>query len=130
MLCRTLREMRLGDMILCVLVCLAMAGGFPTPPKAWPEDETPTIGLWTPAFPLVALAANSPLRIEKQAQTNRLTLHKPQRSSHFSAAEQVQMIQPRPQVRNQTSSTLPRRFLPSRHMVPHGPDDSGDPFLS
>jgi hypothetical protein len=71
----------------------------------------------------------SAIRLEKNATSVRLTLHKPEGKAHVSWTMRVQTIPLRPDV-CQISLLLARRFLPSRHLVHRAPDESGDPFLS
>jgi hypothetical protein len=112
-----------------VVVCLVLIGSIPTlPPFA--EDETPAMVFRAPSRPIHALAENSPVRLEKQAQTQRFSLHKPHRNGILTSVERAPAIQQRPQVRQRPARALPRRFLPSRHTVPRAPDDSVDPLLS
>jgi hypothetical protein len=58
-----------------------------------------------------------------------LTLHKPERSAHLSAADRSCGVLFRPKACH-TSHLLPRRFLRQRHVTPRGPNDAGDPFLA
>jgi hypothetical protein len=111
------------------VVCLVLTSSFPAL-SPFDEDETPSIVFRAPSWPLHALAENSPLRLEKQAQTQRFSLHKPHRNGLLTSAERSPAIQQRPQVRQRPARALPRRFLPSRHTIPRAPDDSVDPLLS
>lgn len=111
------------------VVCLVLTGSIPVLPP-FEEDETLAIVFRAPSWPLHALAENSPVRIEKQAQTHRFMLHKPHRHGTLLAIERAAPIQARHQASHGLTRILPRKFLPARHIVPRGPDDSVDPLLS
>jgi hypothetical protein len=107
-----------------------MAGIVAAQPPAWPEDDGPSFTVPSATSAMLAIAEGSSPRLQKQAQTKRLSLHKPQLGSRISSAEYARIVQPRPHIRHQRSSLLPRRLLSVRQLVPRGPDESGDPFLS
>jgi hypothetical protein len=130
MICRTLRCLVVARWALAGLVCLALIGSAAEPPRTSLADgESTTIGLRAPEFPLAALATTSAVRFEKNATSIRLTLHKPERNTHVTWVTRTQALTQRPEI-SQFSPLLARRFLPSRHLVPRAPDESGDPFLA
>jgi hypothetical protein len=130
MLCRVLRSLNYCRWILTGFVCLALLTGASLPVRpSLGDDEPITIGLRAPEVPLAALAANSTIRFEKQAASSRLTLHKPERNAHALWAIRVHALPSRADG-SSLSPRLPRRFLLSRHLSPHVPEDSGDPFLA
>jgi len=116
--------------LLVLIVCLGMVGTVAARPPVWAEDGSSAFTGPSPTSPLLALAEGSSSRLQKQAHTQRLSLHKPQRGARISSTEYARIVQPRPQIRHQRSSVLPRRLLTVRHLVPRGPDESGDPLLS
>jgi hypothetical protein len=130
MLCRTLRCLVVTRWALAGLVCLALIGGAAVSSRtSLADDEPSTIALRAPEIPLAALATHFAVRLENNATSVRLTLHKQERNAHVSWALRAQAIPPRPDV-CETSPLLARRLLPSRHLVPRAPDESGDPFLA
>jgi hypothetical protein len=112
-----------------LVVCLVLTGSIPVLPS-FEEDETPAMVFRAPSWPIHALAENSSVRIEKQGQVQRFSLHKPHRHSAPLSIEHASAVQQRPQLSHRPTRTFPRRFLPVRHFVPRGPDDSTDPLLS
>jgi hypothetical protein len=130
MICWVRRHFSWARGLLVMIVCIGMIGIVAARPAAWPEDDGPALTGPSATSPLLAIAEGSSPRLQKQAQIKRLSLHKPQLGARFSSSEYARIVQPRPQIRHQRSSILPRRLLSVRHLVPRGPDESGDPFLS
>jgi len=130
MFCRNLRKVLVGRWIVAGLLCMALAGGAAVcPPFAPAEDGPVAVSLRTAVFPLAALESTSPVRLEKRAQPNRLTLPRPDRTGQPSSTEQFRVTQLRRQT-SQTAQALPRRVLPSHSLTSHDSSDSGDPFLA
>jgi hypothetical protein len=130
MFCWALRNSLVGRWILAGLLCLVLVGGAAAPTRfSLGDGEATLIGIRAQELPLAALATKAAVRFEKQAHAIRLTLHKPERSTSLSWAVKRHGISPRPPV-SYTFFALPRRFLPSRHTVPRGPNDPGEPFLA
>ena len=130
MLCRALRNVSVGRWALAGLLCLAVIWGTAeTTRLSFDDNGTTSIGLRAPDVPLVALEATSSVRFEKQGQTVRLTLHKPERSVHLASADRFSGVLSRPKVCH-SFPRLPRRFLQPRHATPRAPNDAGDPFLA
>jgi hypothetical protein len=129
MLCRRLRCLLVGRWAIAGLVCLALIGSAAAPSRvSLGHSEPATIGLRAPEAPLAALSTTSTVRLEKQAASVRLTLHKPERHARVSWATRTQATLQRSDV-SHASPLLARRFLPSRHLIPRAPDESGDPLL-
>ena len=130
MFCRSLRNQLVGRWILAGLLCVALVvGAAVCAPIAPAEDGPASISLRASEFPLAALESTSPVRLEKQAQSNRLTFPRPHRTGQPSWAERFRVTQPRRQP-SQTAHALPRRVLPSHDLTSHDPSDSGEPFLT
>ena len=131
MICRYLRGHLSSDLSVGLAICVAVSGlsVMVVAPLMPSEDEAPTITLRGPSIPWAAVAEGVGLRLEKQAQTNRVSIQKPSRSAHLAAvkAQQVRALHFRPP---QSSRDLPRRLLPARHFSVSSPEDSGDPYLS
>jgi len=131
MICRQLRGLSSDHLSVSLAICIAVSGlSFMAVPTLLPsEDETPTITLRGPSLPWAAVAEGTRLRLEKQAQTNRVSLKKPARSAHQAAANthQVRVQHLRPP---QFSRDLPRRSLPAQRFTSRSSEDSGDPYLS
>ncbi len=83
MLCRNLRELPYGRLPLIVLVCLALAAGVGIPPLVPSADQTPSLTIRAPEFPLAALAETAGVRIEKEAQSPRPSIRKPNRMARL-----------------------------------------------
>jgi hypothetical protein len=129
MLCRSLRNLLVGRWILVGLLGAALVvGAGVCAPIAPAEDGPASVSLRAPEFPLAALESTSPVRLEKQAQPNRLTFPKPDRTAQPSWVERLRVTQPRRQA-SRTAHVLPRRVLPSRKLTSRHPSDSGEPFL-
>ena len=130
MFCRTLRNLSSGRWALAGLLCLAMVGAAGASTRVFSGDgSADSIGLRAPEVPLAALAATSGVRFEKHGQAVRLTFHKPERSGHLSSIERSCGALSRPKAWY-THPLLPRRFLPSRHLLPRTSKDSSDPLLA
>lgn len=125
MLCRSLRNLRWSRLPLTLAICLALIGGIAALPSAWPEDEAPSLTIRTYTLPLAALAANSGLRIEKQAQPHRLSFPKPGHSARLASI--ARSAAPYPPM--QAYRAFPRRLLHPGHLKPRSPDDPGSPLL-
>lgn len=129
MLCRKLRVGSWRGMTPTLVVSLALIGGIAFIPPGWVEDETPSL---TPAahdVPLAAVAENSGVRIEKQAQSQRIFIKKPERSARLSSAERAPGLRPSYPT-PQAFRSLPRRQLYAPRSRPSSPDDPSDPLLS
>lgn len=130
MLCRSLRNVLVGRWILAGLLCVALGVSAAVwRPIAPAEDGPASISLRTSEFPLAALESTSPVRLEKQAQSNRLTFPRPDRRGQPSWAERFRVTQLRRQA-FQTAHALPRRVRPSHDRISRDPSDSGEPFLA
>jgi len=130
MLCRSLRNQLVGRWILAGLLCVALVvGAAVCAPIAPAEDGPASISLRASEFPLAALESTSPVRLEKQAQSNRLTFPRPHRTGQPSWAERFRVTQLRWQA-FQTAYALPRRVLSSQNRTSRDPSDSGEPFLA
>lgn len=131
MLCRYLRYLSSYHISIALTICVATSGlsFMVTPPVLPSEEETPTITLHSPEPPWAAVSQASGVRLEKQAQTGRVSLQKPVRSAHLATTSLHQMHsqQPRP---HQVARHLPRRLLPAQRFTLRSSGDSGDPYLS
>lgn len=129
MVCRNLRNRSWCGIILSLTVFVALTWAITILPPLWPEDETASLTSRAPDRPLTALATNPNLRIEKQAQSHRLSLKKPERGARLSPTPGI--APPRPLMRTpQASRILPRRQLHMARPGPGSPDDPSQPFLS
>ena len=127
MLCRTLRRMSVGRWCLVGLLCPALVGSAAPFTPVSPEDgETISVSLSAPQFPLAALELTSAVRLEKQAESVRLSLPKPARGGHLLSGVRAHALLRRPTT---TDNALlrPRRFLPPRRINPRTSSDSSDP---
>ena len=129
MLCRRLRAGSWRGVAPTLLVCFALIGGVAPMPSTSPEDETPSLAAAAHAVPLAALAESSGIRIEKQAQSHRLFIKKPERSGRVSPAERAPSLRSRTPT-TQTPRSLPRCSLYSARSRPGPPDEPSDPLLS
>ena len=130
MLCRSLRNVLVGRWILAGLLCMALVvGAAECAPIAPAEGGPGAASLRTAGFPLATLKSTFPVRLETQAGSKRLTLPKPNQTSHPSWTERFRVIQLRRQT-SQTARALPRRVLPSHNLTSHDSSDSSDPFLA
>jgi hypothetical protein len=130
MLCRTLRRLSVGRWLLAGLLCLALAGSAaPFRPASSDDGTTLSIGLSAPQFPLAALELTSAVRMEKQAQSVRLSFPKPVRGGHLLSSVRAHALLHRPKM-IATAPLLPRRFLPPRRIGLHASTDSNDPALA
>ncbi len=123
MLCRNLRELPYGRLPLVVLVCLALAAGVGIPTLAISVDQTPSLTIRAPEFPLAALAETSGVRIEKQAQSPRPCIRKPDRMARLVvpvARDHGARIGVRIQ---HVFRSLPRRQLHAVRITPRSSDD-------
>lgn len=127
MVCWALRT-SLIRLILAGLLCLVMVGGAampPAPPTG--ESDAGSISLRPPELPLAAVAATSGVRLEHQAQSVRLTLHRPDRSGALASIAHTHAIQFSPRV-SRMSRILARRLLAPRRSTLCAPRDSSEPF--
>lgn len=129
MLCRKLRCASWWGLFPALGVCLALIGGMALLPPAWLEDEIPSLTAASHALPLTAIAENPGLRFEKQAQSQRPFLKRPERTSRLSAGIRASSFR--------SSALRPRAFrgLPRRHLYaprsrPSSPDDPSQLPLS
>jgi hypothetical protein len=130
MFCRNLRKVLVGRWIVAGLLCMALVGGAAIcPPFAPAVDGSGEANLRSAEFPLAALESTSPVRLEKQAHSNRLTLPRPDRTGQPFSTERFRITQLRRQT-SQTAHALPRRVLPSHSLTSHDSSDSGDPLLA
>jgi hypothetical protein len=129
MLCRQLRIWSWWGIVPTLVACLALVGGIAVVPATWPEEETPSLTPTNYALPLTAVAENSGVRIERQAQSHRLFIKKPERSARLSTAQRdptLRHCRPIPQ----GFRALPRRNLHAARSRPSSSDDPSDPLLS
>ncbi|HSB72439.1 MAG TPA: hypothetical protein VLT62_24180 [Candidatus Methylomirabilis sp.] len=129
MICKALRNLVWVRVALILAIGAALAGGLVTPPPAWSESEAPSLTIRAPELPLTALVGNPAIRLEKQAQSHRLNLHKPGQSARLS----VVIRDPSPRLRTQTLRAFrgfPRRLLHPGHVKPRPADDPSNPLLS
>lgn len=125
MLCRRLRVRSWPGAGTTLVLCLALTGGLAVLPPVWLEDETPALAPAAHDIPLTAVAEGSGVRLEKQAQSPRLVIRRPERGARLSSAGRV----PRP--RPFTPTTQAFRSLPRRQLYAAGnrgssPDDPSD----
>jgi hypothetical protein len=129
MLCRRLRIRSWWGIVPTLVACLALVGANALTPATWPEEEAPSLAPTTHNFPLAALAETSGVRIEKQAQSHRPLIRKPDRTARLSTAERDPGLRHRSPI-PQAFRTLPRRSLYAARSRPNSPDDPSDPLLS
>jgi hypothetical protein len=131
MLCRSLRSLLIGRLILTAALCLSLVASVSVVSPVFPEEDEPTSMVFRAIqVPLAALATSAGLfRFEKQAQTSRYTLQKPERSGHLMPADHPYLLHAWSALRH-GSRLLPRRSLSSRHLAQRPPSDAGDPFLA
>jgi len=129
MLVRNPKRLFLPRLSVTVVTCLALAGGTIIVPQAWPEDEVPSLTPTNRNLPLNALAENPGARIEKQAQSHRLFIKRPERSARLMCPERAltsRPCNPGPQALR----SLPRGNLSPARSQPNSPDDPSQPLLS
>jgi hypothetical protein len=129
MVCRNLRSRPRRGLVLSLAVCLALAGGITIPPPPWLEDGTASLTSTARDLPLSALATNPNVRIEKQAQSHRLSVKKPERGARLSTAPGNSRARPLART-SQAFRSLPRRPLHTVRLGPNSPDDPSQPLLS
>lgn len=130
MLCRNLRRLPYWRLPLIVPVCLALLGGIVVLPSPVGADQIPCLTIRAPEFPLAALAETSGIRIEKQAQSQRPFIRKPDRVSRVIIPV-VRNRSARLNVRIQhVCRNLPRRQLHAIRLTPRSSDDLSSPLLS
>ena len=129
MVCRNLRNRSWRGLTLRLAVCLALAWPITVLPPPWLEDESASLTSAVPDLPLTALTTNPNVRIEKQAQSHRLSVKKPQRGARLSPIPGIP--RPSPMMRTpQAFRNHPRRPLHTVHSRPSSSDDPSQPFLS
>ncbi len=114
----------LGHQAAAILAAvLAVVPGFaPAPPSA-DEQRVPSLVMRAPEIPLAAVTPAGGVRVEKQVQSQRLSLLKPDRSGrHLATASRATSLQPQPLL-HRTYRDLPQRPLPTRRSTPRAPDD-------
>ena len=121
MLCRSLRNLLWVRPILAAGISFALVGMFPTLPVASPENETPSLTIRAPEFPLTALIQNASLRLEKLAEPHRPSPQKPEQTRRASVAIRHPNLNPRA-VPTRAFKGLPRRLLYPRHLALSSPD--------
>jgi len=129
MLCRQLRIWPWRGIVPALVACLALIGEIAVVPATWPEEETTSFTPTTHYLPLTGLAESSGVRIEKQAQSHRPLIRKPNRTARLSTAERdlgLCHCSPIPQA----FRALSRRNLYAARSRPSSPDDLSDPLLS
>ena len=129
MMCQKFRSLRWLGLASSSVVCLALITGYSLVPPTWAEDQTPSL---TPAahdLPPAAVPQTSGVRIEKQAQSHRLFLKKPERTARFPSLEQAAGVRPYRFIRL-ASTSLPRRHLYAPRSQSSSPDDPSDLPLS
>lgn len=129
MVCRKLRIQPWPGIAPTLVACLALIGGTAAIPTTWSDEEIPSLTATNQDIPLTALENRTGVRVEKQAQSHRPFIKKPDRSLRFSSAER------RPNLRHcspilQAIRALPRRNLYTTRSRPSSPDDPSDPLLS
>lgn len=129
MICKALRNLVWVQVALILAIGAALVGGLMKPPPAWPESETHSLTLRAPELPLTALVGNPAVRIEKQAQSLRPTLHKPGQGARLSVVIREHKLRPRSQTARAFRG-FPRRQLHPGHAKPHSADDPSTPLLS
>jgi hypothetical protein len=129
MFCRSVRNLVWAQRVLTAGVCLALIGMFPTLPLVSPEDETPSLTIRAPEFPLTALIQNASLRLEKLAEAHRLSPQKPEQIRRASVAIWHPNLNPRA-VPPRVFRGFPRRLLYPRHVALSSLDDPSSPSLS
>ena len=129
MLCRRLRIRPWRGIAPAVVACLALIGGLAVIPTTWPEEETPSLTPTSHNLPLTALAESAGVRVEKQAQSHRPFIKKPDRSTRLFSRERGLSLRPwNPTLR--VFRALPRRSLYAARSRPGPPDDPSRPLLS
>lgn len=129
MLCRRLRIRPWQSIAPTLVACLALIGGLAVVPATWPEEETPSLTPASDNLPLTALAESAGVRVEKQAQSHRPFIKKPDRSARlFSPGRGLSLRPWNPTL--QAFQALPRRGLYAARSRPSSPDDSSHPLLS
>jgi len=129
MMCQTFRSLRWLGLASSSVVCLVLIAGYSLVPPTWTEDQTPSL---TPAahdLPPAAVPQTSGARIEKQAQSLRLFLKKPERTARFPSLEQAAGVRPHGFIRH-ASSSFPWRHLYAPRSQSSSPDDPSDSLLS
>ena len=129
MVCRRFRGQRWLGLASISIVCLALIAGCIFLPPTWFDDQAPSL---TPAahnLPLAAVAETSGTRVEKQAQSHRLFLKKPERTARFSSVERVTGIHRYGFIRH-ASIGFPWRHLHPPRSQSSSPDDPSDSLLS
>lgn len=129
MVCRNLRNRSRCGIILSLIVCVALAWAITILPPLWLEDETPSLTSSAPGLPLSALTINPNVRIEKEAQSHRLSVKKPERGARLSSAPGISRARPLART-SQAFRSLPRHPLHTVRLGSSSPDDPGQPFLS
>jgi hypothetical protein len=129
MRCRRLRLRSWWSITLPLIVCLALVGGIAVIPATWPDEGFPSLTPTTHDLPLSALAEASAVRIEKQAQSHRLSIKKPERGVRPSTTERMANSRPSPPTPRAFRS-LPRRHLYAPRSRPSSPDDPSNRLLS
>jgi len=130
MLCRSLRSLVIGRLILAAALSLSLVASASVVSPVLPEDEPTSIVFRALQVPLAALATSAGLfRFEKQAHTSRYTFQKPERSGRLMPVDHTYLLHAWSTLRH-SSRLLPRRSLSSRHLAQRPPSDAGDPFLA
>ena len=132
MICRKLRSRALGRLVVSLALSLALVGTatVAAPFPAREGDESTAMVFRAIEVPLLALAPDAAVfRIEKQAQTPRYVLQKPERSGRLTAADWKQSLHTWSALHH-CARVLPRRILASRQVALRSPSDASDPFLA
>jgi len=130
MLCRSLRSLLIGRLILAAALCLSLVASASVVSPVLPEDAPSSIVFRAIQVPLAALATSAGLfRFGKQAQISRYTFQKPERSGRLMPADHTYLLHAWSALHH-SSRLLPRRSLSSRHLAQRPPSDAGDPFLA
>lgn len=129
MRCRRLRIRSWWSITPTLIACLALVGGIAVIPATWPDGEFPSLTPTTHNLPLSALAEASAVRIEKQAQSHRLSIKKPERGAWTSATERMASSRPIPPTPPAFRS-LPRRHLYAPRSRPSSSDDPSHRLFS
>ena len=126
--CRRLRSQPWLGLAPSSIVCLTLIAGCVFLPPTWPEDRAPSLTAATHEVPLAAVAETSGIRIQKQGQSHRLFLKKPERMLRFSSVEPITGVPPYRFIRHTSTSLARRHHLPRSQSS--SPDDPGDSLLS
>jgi hypothetical protein len=104
-------------------VWLVLSGGLAGAPPPSLHDSLPSLAPRASEIPVAAVVGNALPRQEKQLQSQRVTLQKPERATRHLAASQRPAAPPSRVSLRSPSRDLARRSLPTRRATPRAPDD-------